>query len=154
MAENEEKSDDSSHYYGSISERKVRKALDDTTKDINRITAAIIKVSLYLILYALLILVIYEGMRSGFAFGYEIFGSTAMSSSPGTVQTVVITDGQSDNQVAKLLKNRSLIRNEYAFIVQARLYEYTIYPGTYELNTAMTSREILDKLSEKPKEGK
>ena len=76
-----------------------------------------------------------------------------MSSSPGVIKTVVITDGQSDNQVAKLLKNRGLIRNEYAFIVQIKLYEYTIYPGTYELNTAMTSRGILDILSEKPKEG-
>ena len=127
--------------------------MDDTTKDINRITGAIIKVSLHLILYALLILIIYEGMRAGFAFGYEIFGNTAMSSSPGVIKTVVITDGQSDNQVAKLLKNRGLIRNEYAFIVQIKLYEYTIYPGTYELNTAMTSRGILDILSEKPKEG-
>ena len=31
-------------------------------------------------------------------------------------------------------------------------YDYEIYPGTYELSTAMTSKEILQALNEKPKE--
>ena len=42
--------------------------MSDTTRDINRVTGAIIKVSLRLIIYALLILIFYEGITAGFEF--------------------------------------------------------------------------------------
>lgn len=44
-----------------------------------------------------------------------------------------------------------LIKSEFAFIFQSKFYDYeTIYPGTYTLNTSMTSKEILQQLNEKP----
>ena len=40
-----------------------------------------------------------------------------------------------------------------SFLFQSRFYDYDkIYPGTYTLNTSMTSKEILQKLSEKPED--
>lgn len=126
--------------------------MSDTAKDINLVTGVIIKVSLKLIITALLILVLYEGMRAGFNFGYEIFADTAMAPAPGTEVTVQIDRGSSGRQAGKVLKEKGLIHNEYAFWVQAIFYDYEIYPGSYTLNTSMTSREILDELSVKPEE--
>lgn len=126
---------------------------NDTAKDINRVTGVIIKVSLKLIITALLILVLYEGMHAGFNFGYEIFADMAMSPAPGTEVSVQIPEDASGRQVGKLLKEKGLIHNEYAFWVQSVFYDYTIYPGSYTFNTAMTSREILEELSIKPEEG-
>lgn len=123
---------------------------NDTAKDINRVTGVIIKVSLKLIITALLILVLYEGMHAGFNFGYEIFADTAMSSAPGTEVHVQVPEDASGRQVGKMLKEKGLIHNEYAFWVQSVFYDYKIYPGSYTFNTAMTSREILDELSVKP----
>lgn len=127
--------------------------MSDTTKDINRVTGIIIKVSLKLIITALLILVLYEGMRAGFRFGYEIFADIAMAPAPGNEVTVMIEEDLSERQVGKILKDKGLIHNEYAFWIQSVFYDYTIYPGDYVLNTSMTSREILDELSVKPEEG-
>ena len=46
-----------------------------------------------------------------------------------------------------------LIRNELAVRIQKMFYDYEIYPGTYTLNTSMTSKEILQVLNEKPEGG-
>ena len=91
--------------------------------------------------------------RSGFNFGYEIFADTAVSSAPGAEITIEVKEDATGRQVGKMLKEKGLIHNEYAFWVQSIFYDYTIYPGSYTLNTAMTSREILDELSVKPEEG-
>lgn len=127
--------------------------MSDTANDINRVTGVIIKVSLKLIIAALLILILYEGMRAGFHFGYEIFADTAMAPAPGKEAAVVIGEDLSERQVGKVLREKGLIHNEYAFWIQAVFYDYEIYPGSYTLNTSMTSREILDELSVKPEEG-
>lgn len=127
--------------------------MSDTTNDINRVTGIIIKVSLKLIIAALLVLALYEGMTAGFAFGYEIFADIAVSGEPGTTIEVEVEEDESSRQIGKKLKDKGLIHNEYAFWIQAVFYDYTIYPGNYELSTAMTSREILDELSVKPEEG-
>lgn len=126
--------------------------MSDTTRDINRVTGAIIKVSLRLIIYALLILIFYEGITAGFEFGYEIFAATAMAPAPGRDKAVRIEEDQSDLDVGKLLEKEGLIHNRYAFAVQAEFYDYEIYPGDYMLNTSMTSREILDLLGTQPTE--
>lgn len=124
--------------------------MSDTTRDINRVTGAIIKVSLRLIIYALIILIFYEGITAGFKFGYEIFSSTAVSAAPGIDKAVYIEEDMSDFEVGRLLEKQGLIRNPYVFAIQAEFYGYEIYPGSYLFNTSMTSRDILDLLSIKP----
>ena len=108
--------------------------MSDTANDINRVTTAIIKVSIRLIIYALVILILYEGITAGYQFGYE--------------KTVMVQEDQSGLQVGQMLKEAGLIRNAYAFAVQARLYGYEICPGTYVLDTTMDPRDILDVLDE------
>ncbi|MDO5417103.1 MAG: endolytic transglycosylase MltG [Lachnospiraceae bacterium] len=127
--------------------------MSDTTRDINRVTTAIIKVSLRLIIYALSVLVLYEGMTAGFRFGHEIFGAKAVSEPPGIVKTVVVEEGQTGSQVGDMLEKEGLIRNRHAFAVQAMFYDYEIYPGAYVLNSSMTPKEILEELSVKPEDG-
>ncbi len=53
--------------------------MSDTANDINRVTTAIIKVSIRLIIYALVILILYEGITAGYQFGYEVFNPTPMT---------------------------------------------------------------------------
>ena len=47
--------------------------MSDTTKEINKVTGTIIRVSWKLIIYALAILMLYEGITRGYAFGHDIF---------------------------------------------------------------------------------
>ena len=62
----------------------------------------------------------------------------------------MVKDGEDVSQAADELEKKGLIKNIYAFLFQSRFYDYDkIYPGTYTFNTSMTSKEILQKLSEK-----
>ena len=121
------------------------------TREINRITMAIIRISVKLMLLALLILVLYEAVIQGYAFGHAVFYAEAVEEAPGHDITIVVKDGEDVSRAADELEKKGLIKNIYAFLFQSRFYDYDkIYPGTYTLNTSMTSKEILQKLSEKP----
>jgi UPF0755 protein len=73
-----------------------------------------------------------------------------MEPSPGTRYALTIPEGQTTAETAKLLKDVGLVKNEYAVQIQMWFYDYETYPGTYELSTAMTSKEILQILNVKP----
>lgn len=127
--------------------------MSNRTSDINKITTAIISISLRLILYVLIILLLYEAVVRGFAFGHSVFYAEAVEEAPGHDITVVMEEGESVSEAAKALADKGLIKSEAAFLFQSRFYDYdTIYPGTYALNTSMTSKEILQLLNEKPEE--
>ncbi|MGI5945821.1 MAG: endolytic transglycosylase MltG [Lachnospiraceae bacterium] len=121
--------------------------MSETTKDINKVTGAIIGISFRLIIYAVAILLIYEGATKGYEFGHEIFYASSMEEAPGRDMEMTLEAGTSVASVGKKLEKDGLIHNRYSFIIQAMVYEYEIQPGTYTLNTSMTSREILEELS-------
>lgn len=122
------------------------------TKEINKITGTIIGISGKLILYALVILLLVEGVSRGYAFGYGIFHPTAVEAAPGTDYEVTIPKGQSGSETIEMLYDMGLIDSKLTAQVQIRFYEYDIYPGTYTLNTSMTSKEMFQLLNEKPEE--
>lgn len=127
-----------------------------STKEINKITGAVIGISSRLIILALMILLLYEGVTRGYEFGHEIFYASAVETAPGQSKEMTIDKGTSVSKVAKLLKDKGLISNEYSFIIQAEFFNYKVNPGTYTFNTSMTSKEILQMMNENTgeKEGK
>lgn len=118
-------------------------------KEINKITVTIISVSIKLIIYAVVFMLLYEGVTRGYAFGYEVFRPSPMAAPPG-VDKVVTIEEDSASEVAAQLKQLGLIPNEIIFLIQDKFYDYKIYPGTYTLNTSMTSKDILQMLNEEP----
>lgn len=122
------------------------------TKEINKITGTIIGISGKLILYAVVILLLFEGVTRGYAFGHDIFYATAMEEAPGTPKTVTIPKGYTTAEACEVLKEAGLIDNVLAFQIQKMFYDYDIHPGTYELNTSMTSKMILQELNAEPEE--
>lgn len=123
--------------------------MSSRTKEINKITGMIISISAKLILYAVVALLLVEGVTKGYAFGYEVFNPSPMAAAPG-VDKVVTIDSDSAAAVSAQLRKLGLIPNETVFIIQDKFYDYQIHPGTYTLNTSMTSKEILQALNENP----
>ena len=125
--------------------------MSNRTREINKITTTIISISVKLMVYALIILLLYEAVARGYAFGHEIFFAEAVDEAPGQDMVVRIDSNESVSDTAQFLAHKGLIKSEFAFIFQSKFYDYdTIYPGTYTLNTSMTSKEILQLLNEKP----
>ena len=120
-----------------------------TTREINRITTAIISISVKLLIYALVFFLMYEGVTKGYQFGHDVFSPEAISAAPGRDYSVLIKEGDSLSRVAKELEEAGLIRDRLVFMVQAKFYEYDLNPGAYVLNTSMTSKEMLQKIDEK-----
>lgn len=127
-----------------------------TTKEINKVTATVIGISGKLIIYALMVLLLYEGVTKGYAFGYEIFHSTPMAEAPGIDKVVQIEAGDGLSDIAGELGDIGLIKNKYAFLIQSMFYEYgstyDIIPGTFTLNNSMNAKEIIITLREGPVE--
>lgn len=119
-----------------------------TTREINRITSTIIGISFRLLFYALVFFLLYEGVTRGYSLGHEIFAPEAVAKAPGLDRELTIKEGESVSEVAGFLEKNGLIKNKLIFVIQSVIYNYEIYPGTYVLNTSMTSRDMLKLLDE------
>ena len=124
--------------------------MSNRTREINKITTTIIGISVKLMVYALIILLLYEAVARGYAFGHEIFFAEAVDEAPGQDMVVQIDSKESVSDAAQFLAHKGLIKSEFAFIFQSKFYDYdTIYPGTYTLSTSMTSKTSQGRTSEK-----
>ena len=90
--------------------------MSSRTREINKITMAIIRISVKLMLLALLILLLYESVIRGYAFGHAVFYAEAVEAAPGHNITVVVKDGEDVSQTAGELEKKGLIKNIYAFL--------------------------------------
>lgn len=118
---------------------------------IRKTAGMIISISLQMIICAVVIIFLYDAGVKGFAFGESVFTPDAVSSEEnGKDMIVIVEEGASSLEVAKLLESKGLIEDYKVFLVQATLYQATMYPGTYTLNTSMTSEEMLEILMEEP----
>ena len=93
--------------------------------------------------------------KTAYDFGYDIFNDVPMEQGEGTEITVVVPEGVSVHQIGKLLEGKDLIKNPGVFLIQEKLSNYKgrLQPGTYILNTNMTSEEIMAILSRDNVEG-
>ena len=57
---------------------------------------------------------------------------------------------EKNKALVQKLEEKGLINNSYVFFIQAKLYKAKMYAGTYTLNTAMTSEEMLRIIARKP----
>lgn len=119
-----------------------------TTREINQITATIIGLSAKLLFFALVFFLLYEGAVRGYRLGHEIFDPSAVEAPPGTAREIVIGEKDSAADVGKMLEEEGLIESRLVFLIQAKLYEYEIEPGTYVFHTSETSREMLKTLDD------
>lgn len=121
-------------------------------KSIKRTTNTVISVCWRIIEVTLVIMIFYVGVTKSYAFGHAIFSGRGVENKPGRDITFVIEEGDSMKKVAAGLKNLGLIEDTLVCQIQEKLFEYEIYPGTYELNTSMSSKEMLKLFNVEPKE--
>ena len=95
------------------------------------------------ILWTVMVLCLYIGARWCFRMGHDVFYQEPSETAPGTDFDCRIRAAENLRDVAEILEERGIIKNAAAFEIQGRLYKTGIYPGTYELNTSMTTKELL-----------
>ena len=120
------------------------------TKEINRISLAVISISGKIVLYVLVAVLLVLGAKKGYAFGHSIFYAPGMDKAPGVEKTVTLDGTESVMEVGKLLEDIGLIRDHNAFSIQAICYGYEVLEGTWAVSTSMSSKEIIGLLGEAP----
>ena len=120
------------------------------TKEINKISMAVIGISGRIVFYVLVAVLLITGAKKGYAFGHSIFYAPGIDKAPGVEKTVTLDGTESVSEVGKLLEDIGLIRDHNAFSIQAICYGYETLEGTWKLNTSLSSKEIIDLLGEVP----
>lgn len=124
--------------------------MSKVTKEINKISIAVIRISGQIVLYVLVAVLLILGAKKGYEFGHSIFYAPGMSAAPGIEKTVDLNGTESIREVGKLLEDIGLIRDHNAFSIQAFCYDYKVIGGTWTLDTSMSSKEIIGLLGEAP----
>lgn len=108
-----------------------------------RFLTALIRFTLNIIFYIIVVTAIIKAADYVYHFSYQVFGSVAMEEKPGTDVTVQIFRGETTMNIATKLETKLVVTNKYSFMIKTRLKKYDIMPGTYVLNTSMDYDEIL-----------
>lgn len=118
------------------------------TKEINKISMAVISISTKLVIYVLLVVLLVVGAKKGYEFGHSIFYAPAMEAEPGTEKVLTLNGDESLHEVGQKLERAGLIRDSKAFAIQAICYGYEVKKGEFQLNTSLSSKEIINLLGE------
>lgn len=100
-------------------------------------------VAIRVIVITLIVFVCYFTAHECFKLGFTVFGAESAEEAPGTDVEVEVDKGESVDELAARLADDKVIPSELAFRVQARLYKLKLYPGTYKLNTSMSTKKAV-----------
>ena len=106
------------------------------------VSAMIIKIALS----AVVIVGVFRLAVYAYDFGYQVFADIPVSEGEGRIVSVVVSEGQSSREFAKILEQKGLINDANAFYIYERLSDYKdqLQPGVYELSTSMKAEEMLE----------
>ena len=106
------------------------------------ISAMIVKIAVA----AVIIVVVFRLAVYAYDFGYQVFADVPVSEGEGRTVSVIVSEGQSSSELARLLEQKGLINDAKVFYIQEKLsdYEDSPSPGVYELNTSMNSQQMLE----------
>ena len=90
-----------------------------------------------------------DACRLSYGFAQEVFGDGVAEPPPGRNQTFVVAEADDAMTIARNLEKEGIVPNAYSFYIRLRLSQSSksiIVAGSYELNTSMTYKEILEKI--------
>ena len=107
-------------------------------------SAVIGRLAVRITLTALMVLVIFIAAKNAYDFGRDVFYQVPVDEEPGKDIEVEL---YSDTDLSASLKEAGLIRNEKAFYIMTKVYKVSYEPGTYTLNTSLSTKELLKSIS-------
>ncbi|MCI7100018.1 MAG: hypothetical protein MR966_14165 [Lachnospiraceae bacterium] len=119
-------------------------------KKANRAVGGALRACVRLIGVLLIVLVFHFVISMGYDFGYNLFAAPAMSAPPGREVVFSVEPGESTEEIIDGLAEAGLICDKLIFRCQIIFYDKILQPGEYDMNTSMTSKEILMYLNDGP----
>ena len=123
-------------------------------KSANKAVFRFVRVSFSILILLVIFIGVFRATSTCYEFGYRIFTEKPMSKEPGTDIVVELDAKDSAFDVGKMLEAKGLIRDASLYVAQYYLsaYKGDLIPGTYTLNTSMTTKEMLIVMATKPQD--
>ena len=102
-----------------------------------------------IVLAIIIVMLVYKWSMTAYEYGQRVFNEPPMSAGSGRTVTVVVNEGDTAKEIGVMLERNGLIRDAALFRIQEMLsaYKDEMQPGTYELNTSMTTEEMMEIMS-------
>ena len=119
---------------------------------IKNVIGATAQIIIKVVVFAYLIMYIFRTAIAAYDYGYRVFTEPPLSYGDGRIISVYIEEDSSALDVGEMLQEKGLIRDGRLFMIQELLSENhgKIQPGVYDLNTNMTSQEMLAVIAQEP----
>ncbi len=110
---------------------------------VERVVGFVVGLAWRVIVIALLVYALMNGVRAAYSYGHGIMYDHAMEVKGAIDQEFVIEDDDTIEDIAEKLVSMGFIDNVDAFKVQSVLYEADYVPGIYTINKSMTMVDII-----------
>ncbi len=102
-----------------------------------------------IVLAIIVVMLVYKWTLTAYEYGQRVFNEPPVTTGSGRDVKVVISEEDDAKEIGEILEKKGLIRDAGLFYIQEMLSEYKdkIQPGTYELNTSMTTEEMMQIMS-------
>lgn len=116
---------------------------------VDKLVIKTVLIVLKVVLATLVVMFIYKGAVMAYDYGYRVFAEPPVDVVPGYDINVVIEEGMGPKEIGAVLEERGLIREGTLFYLQNILSKYKgdLKPGSYVLNTSMTTEEMMAVIS-------
>lgn len=113
--------------------------------DVKQLVVSILETVIKVVIAVFIIRFVYNAAVEAYDFGYRVFAEEPVTVGEGRTISIYVKEGESVRDVGADLERKGLIRDGNLFFVQELLSEHhgKIQPGIYDLNTSMSSEEML-----------
>ena len=118
------------------------------------VVASIFATVFKIVLAIIIVMLVYKWSLTAYEYGQRVFNEPPMTVGEGRVVTVIVEEGDGAKEIGATLEEYGLIRDADLFRIQEMLsaYKDKMKPGTYELNTSMTTDEMMQIMSNQAEE--
>lgn len=111
----------------------------------NKMVFRFVRISFSVLILLIVFIGIFKASTFCYDFGYRIFTEEPMAEAPGNDVIVQIDEDDSAFDIGRKLEEKGLVRDSKLYAAQYYLSAYVddLLPGTYTLNTSMTTKEML-----------
>ena len=111
----------------------------------NKVVFRFVSISFSILVLLLVFIGVFKASTFCYDFGYRIFAEQPVSAEPGKDIVVQIDQDDSAYDIGKKLEAKGLLRDAELYVAQYYLSAYVddLIPGTYTLNTSMTTKDML-----------
>lgn len=113
--------------------------------DVKQFVMSLAETVIKIVAAVFIIMFVYDTAVKAYDYGYRVFAEEPMTLGEGRIISIYVKEEDSVKDIGNTLEEKGLIRDANLFIVQELVSEYhgKIQPGIYDLNTSMSTEEML-----------